>query len=541
MREGATLEDANYVGRPHKRAYRPPTYFTRAELMEKSHDQLVRDIVLRMTPRQLELRCTHNKVHFVLTESERKNPLWSQPGTIALLGKGPKFTIKANTLAIKEVRDACAKLNYRMVRAFSRYVYKADYNNMDQARQAAGIQPWSPKKNYLTPEFCRTYVDNFFLCADGRGAWMYNHQLSPLFDLRLRELERRIVAAATEAKQSLASRHRWPNLTRAERDALMQIQRRDVGYNIADKNYGAVVYSKELFKEQCLLHLEDGKGTYNKIVNRSAGDIIQDVLQKLREILLPFKERGGGWLLLANSLIRDSERTAESRRLCKFYIIWKLHKKANAVGLRSRPIASAQWFVTKAAAHFLHSQLKEAVWKHPYVLKDSMELIRIVEGLRFTDDETVLLNAADVNALYPSIHLARGMTALKWFMDHHTNFNEQLKDICLKLAHFVLTNNFVTCEELGSAIYHQIIGTAMGTSFSVVYAIIFMIWLETPIDHDPRFSRYVYANISSTTFSSSGPARQPYCVNFVEPWPELTITSAWTGADTSHNSRLWTP
>ena len=33
-----------------------------------------------------------------------------------------------------------------------------------------------------------------------------------------------------------------------------------------------------------------------------------------------------------------------------------------------------------------------------------MELIRIVEGLRFTDDETVLLNAADVNALYPSIH-----------------------------------------------------------------------------------------------------------------------------------------
>ena len=35
----------------------------------------------------------------------------------------------------------------------------------------------------------------------------------------------------------------------------------EVGYIIADKNYGAVVYSKELFKEQCLLHLEDGKGT----------------------------------------------------------------------------------------------------------------------------------------------------------------------------------------------------------------------------------------------------------------------------------------
>ena len=29
--------------------------------------------------------------------------------------------------------------------------------------------------------------------------------------------------------------------------------------------------------------------------------------------------------------------------------------------------------------------------------------------------------------------------------------------------------------------YQQVVGTAMGTSFSVVYAVICMIWLETPI------------------------------------------------------------
>ncbi len=63
--------------------------------------------------------------------------------------------------------------------------------------------------------------------------------------------------------------------------------------------------------------------------------------------------------------------------------------------------------------------------------------------------------------------------------------------MCLKLAHFVLTNNDVECEELGDATYSQIIGTAMGTSFSVVYAIIFMIWLETPIINDKRFSHYI--------------------------------------------------
>jgi hypothetical protein len=92
-----------------------------------------------------------------------------------------------------------------------------------------------------------------------------------------------------------------------------------------------------------------------------------------------------------------------------------------------------------------------------------------------------MLTSADVNALYPSIKLNSGMTALRWFMDTHTSLDQTLKDMCLKLAHFVLTNNYVECEDLDGAIYHQLVGTAMGTSFSVVYAIIFMIWLETPI------------------------------------------------------------
>ena len=62
-----------------------------------------------------------------------------------------------------------------------------------------------------------------------------------------------------------------------------------------------------------------------------------------------------------------------------------------------------------------------------------------------------------------------------------------------KLGFFVLSNKFVTYEAVGDAIYRQIIGTAMGTSFSVVYAIIFMIWLETPIINDPRSSRFIQA------------------------------------------------
>ena len=43
----------------------------------------------------------------------------------------------------------------------------------------------------------------------------------------------------------------------------------------------------------------------------------------------------------------------------------------------------------------------------------------------FTDAaEQIMLTAAEVNALYPSIQLERGMTALRWFMEQHTSFNQ---------------------------------------------------------------------------------------------------------------------
>ena len=192
-------------------------------------------------------------------------------------------------------------------------------------------------------------------------------------------------------------------------------------------------------------------------------------------ILIPFKKQGEGWKQVAESIIRDSSEAVKGGRLCNFYIIWKLHKAAHASGLRSRPIAAAIDYVTGPASHFLHSQLKGAVWKHPHVLKDSLELIRTVRGLSFDGAEQIMLTSADVNALYPFIKLERGMAALRWFMDNHTSFSQTLKDLCLKLAHFVLTNNYVTCADLGCTIYRQVVGTAMGTSFSVVYAVIFMI------------------------------------------------------------------
>ena len=99
-----------------------PMYLSQTDLLEMDHDQLVGKILMRMTPWQFETRCTRNVVHFILSEQQRSNPIWSNPAVHTLLGKGPRFIPKARSLTTTEVQTACARLGYRLVRAFERYV-----------------------------------------------------------------------------------------------------------------------------------------------------------------------------------------------------------------------------------------------------------------------------------------------------------------------------------------------------------------------------------------------------------------------------------
>ena len=62
------------------------------------------------------------------------------------------------------------------------------------------------------------------------------------------------------------------------------------------------------------MHLEDEKGTYWKITDRSKEDILEDVLLELRRIILPFKRQGKGWEMIVDSINRDSTKAAKGGR-----------------------------------------------------------------------------------------------------------------------------------------------------------------------------------------------------------------------------------
>ena len=156
---------------------------------------------------QLETRCTHNKVHFVLKDEQRQDPFWRHPTTLELLGKSPKFIPKAGKLRPLEVLGACARLQFRMVRAFERFVRRRGRQDMETARQEAGIQPWMPKQSSLTVEQCRMHVQRFFKYAEENGAWRGNEFISPLFQTHLRTMERDILMAAAKAKKQIGRAH----------------------------------------------------------------------------------------------------------------------------------------------------------------------------------------------------------------------------------------------------------------------------------------------------------------------------------------------
>ena len=446
-----------------------------------------------MSLSQLERQCTNNTVHYVLNREDSKDQLLTSNELRLLLSKTPKFLPTPKRLAPNSTAEDCDVFGYRLIKTFNRFVCKEFIQHAKVESDAAGIIKWKPKQFPHPSDYYAKYNADFFNALDASGfVWRNNATKCP-------ELKDFITSFKQDvSKESVAiakrSFHVKMNLSRNERSLLRNVQGRDVGYNNSDKNYGPVLYSRDLYLKQCLLHLHDDKGTY-EYTAKPKDLILADVSRRLNNLLRDCFNSESATESLARTLTKWTEDSLKREQLGKFYVIWKLHKQANARGVRSRPISNNIGYPTGQVSHFLHSQLIDSVNKHPHVLQDSLGLIRLLESLPVSPENDFLLSSADVAALYPSIDINDGMKALKWFMAEHTSIPLVLQPKYLQLARFVLENNYVECKGIEGA-FLQKIGTAMGTSFSVTYATIFMIWLETPIidefrEHIVVYKRYI--------------------------------------------------
>ena len=125
-----------------------------------------------------------------------------------------------------------------------------------------------------------------------------------------------------------------------------------VGFNDSDKNFSPVLYSRDLCLEQCKKHLLDAKGTYYEYTENPKDLILFDVARRLKTLLNDCFGNDPTTKSLAQTLTKWADDSLKRDRLANFYVNWKVKKKANAQGVRSRPISNNIGYPTSQVTHF---------------------------------------------------------------------------------------------------------------------------------------------------------------------------------------------
>jgi hypothetical protein len=154
----------------------------------------------------------------------------------------------------------------------------------------------------------------------------------------------------------------------------------------------------------------------------------------------------------------------------RLYFLVKVHKQASPPPLR--PICSQLTTVSYFASRYVSKVLVPLVKAHvPTFFDDPIYIIEYFMKTKFI--APVVLVAADIENLYPSINIADGLLKMKMFL---SKFSPDNCALVLDLLNFILHNNFFEIEGL---FYQQISGVAMGTPSAVMFSVVYVHMLET--------------------------------------------------------------
>ena len=191
------------------------------------------------------------------------------------------------------------------------------------------------------------------------------------------------------------------------------------------------------------------------------------------------------------------------KKYCHIKLQPKLHKPHPPVTFR--PICSNISYPTYYLSKLLHFILLPiqnfySMNDDSPILKDSFQLVHLIDRTDLFDDYMPILVSADVNSLYPSIPLDIGIDAIKDILllpdTQHIISSKSEIIFILTMLRFVLLNCYIL-NSFDNKVYLQINGTAMGTPCAVVFANLFMLW------HHNKLKRLFYTNPTSlNTYSN---------------------------------------
>ena len=253
------------------------------------------------------------------------------------------------------------------------------------------------------------------------------------------------------------------NLSESEKSAIQSL-RNNTDYVIkpADKGGAVVVWKRDLYIAEGLRQLSD-TAFYEEIdvdpTDEHQHTIVDTVNTFIRDGKLP----------------PDAEELIQSNPRCPvFYMLPKIHKEGNP----GRPIVSTVNCPTEIISEYLDSIFAPMVEKLQTYVKDSSEMLRILESVTLPDDGPKFLFTMDVRSLYTIIPRADGLSAVRSFLEQNPSHNRPDNDTILRLTDLVLS---LSAFNFNSKYYKQKKGVAMGTKMGPSYACLFMGYLETSV------------------------------------------------------------
>ncbi|GJP35133.1 hypothetical protein CLOM_g19648, partial [Closterium sp. NIES-68] len=296
------------------------------------------------------------------------------------------------------------------------------------------------------------------------------------------------VADRVEGLAGLIGGPARPNISSRVRGALLGLSRdRSVVIKPADKNLGIVVLDRDWYEGEALRQLGD-RAVYEPV----AAVPLRSLWQQLCRWAEQARYAGVPPQVLDYILQPRTPPTGvsagvwEQFRVCRFYLLPKLHKTPVA----GRPICSSTLWVFEHASAVLDHHLRPLLQFSPAHLPDSLALLHQLQDLSVPADALFL--TYDVESLYPSIPIDAGISCIERWLFRLVGLGRvavRVADALVQLLGLVMRQNHL---EFGGRFWRQVRGTAMGTPVAVIYAVLFMAWLdERLLETEPELSQFV--------------------------------------------------
>lgn len=265
---------------------------------------------------------------------------------------------------------------------------------------------------------------------------------------------------------------KYSNLSKTSRMFLKELSRNKcIVIKPADKNLGLTLLDKQWYDNEILQQLAD-TSTYTVVDKSTVDTVIFELSEWIRSLTDSRRSSNAQYLSKQVKKYFTAKTDINNIRIPQIYILPKVHKPR----LAGRPIVPSHSWITTPISIWLDHEIQPLLKQVPTVLKDSKELVLILETLNIQDSECWIITA-DVNSLYTEIPTNDGITLFSQFV--HNNIADSNKcSFYIRLLEIILKNNYL---QYNDKYYHQTNGTAMGTPAAVVYANIFMFMIENRV------------------------------------------------------------